>query len=108
MKGKLYSCDEGTICIGTPEARACYTNDFGDGSHWVYVCRRNEKKLDYQRFKGSVEGPDIRVFDYDCLTTEECRDDKHVLFKLSGRYGIFAYNGTIVLEKWDEEQKENE
>ena len=101
MKRKLYGCDGGSICIGTSEARACYTNGFGDGSHWVYVCEHHEKDLDGWDFKGAVEGPNIRVFDYDCLTTEECEDNKHVLFKLSGRFGIFADNGTIVLERWD-------
>ena len=101
MKRKYYGCDGGTICIGTPEARACYTNDYGDGSHAVYVCGRNEKNLDRWHFKGAIVGTDIRVFDYDCLTTEECKDDKHVLFKLSGRFGIYASNGTIVLERWD-------
>lgn len=104
MKKELYSCEGGCICVGTPEARANYLNGFGDGTFTVKVCTRAEFRrfrTDKWEFQGAVEGPDIRVFDCDYLTTEAYRDDKHVLFKLSGRFGIYANIGDIVLERWE-------
>lgn len=102
MKKKRYGCDGGSICIGTPEARACFPNNFGDGGHWVFLCEQDglcALSANWD-FKGAVEGTDICVFDYDCLTDEECKDDKHILFRLSGRFGVFANNGNIGLERW--------
>ena len=102
MKRKRYSCDGGTICIGTIEARACYTNNYGDGTHTVTVYSKNDCfNGDGWEFKGSVEGQNIIVFDYDCLTDEDIKNENHVLFKLSGRCGVFAKDGNIVLNQWD-------
>ena len=104
MERKYYGCDGGSLSIGTPEARCSFINCYGDGEHAVeiYNSRITEDK-DRLIFRGAVEGENILVFDYDCLTDEECRDPKHVLFQLEGRYGVFARKGTgdMLLEKWN-------
>ncbi len=102
MKSRLYECDGGTICIGTSEARTFFNNNYGDG---VYNCTVdvNEGFLESPEweYKGSVAGSKIYVYSYDCLTDDECKYDKgNVLFMLSGRFGVYANNGDILLKKW--------
>ncbi len=104
---KYYDCDGGTIAIGTKECRSCFPNGYGDGCFSVeVVSTENQKKTfkEYYRnweYVGSVEGTEINVYDYDCLNSDELEDKSHILFTLSGRYGVYRNNGKIVLEKWE-------
>lgn len=104
MEKYTYECDGGSLAIGTGSVVACYPNNYGDGAHTVYIT--DELSPDESRnsvFTGAVEGSEIKVYNYDCLTEEERADEKNVLVTLSGRYGVFAvkYSGDMILEKWD-------
>jgi hypothetical protein len=104
MERKYYECDGGSLAIGTQEARSSFLNCYGDGEHAVEVYDKFEHK-DYDNlvFRGAVQGTIIHVYDYDCLGDDECGDPRHILFTLSGRYGVYAREGTgdMILEKWD-------
>lgn len=104
---KTYSCDGGTIMIGTKDFRVCLPNGYGDGEFSVEIVETQKQKEKFnkecQRWKwlGEVEGNEINVYTYDCLTTEEIEKTKiNVLYTLSGKYGVYRNNGKIVLEKW--------
>lgn len=105
MISKRYSCDGGSLAVGTSSARYNIINNYGDGCHDVVIAERNENfgKDEWYEFRGAIEGTDIKVFRYDCLSNEECEDEKNVLFNLSGRFGVFAEkgSGTIVLQRWE-------
>lgn len=50
--------------------------------------------------KVCVDNLYINTYDLDWWNSEY-KDNKHILFRLSGRFGVFANNGNIVLERWD-------
>lgn len=96
MQEYLYDCDGGTLKIGNDQFTACFPNCYGDGTFRVKIMRRGEfpsKKVGYH-FMGSVSGKDFHVYQYDC--------DNEILCTLSGTYGVFARNGNMLLEQWDE------
>lgn len=103
MQKKYYICDGGSLAIGTPTARFNVVNRYGDGE-WAVEVHNGFRSCDRTDllFMGSVEGSEINVYDYDCLTDTDLEDPAHILFTLSGRYGVFARvnSGDIVLEKW--------
>lgn len=101
---KKYSCDGGTIMIGTKDCRICLPNGYGDGDFSVNVFKTQEQKEEfhkkYNKFEwvGTIEGTEINIYSYDCLTQEEVEDVKsNVLYTLSGRYGIYIYYGEVIL-----------
>lgn len=104
---RLYDCDCGSITIGTKECRSNFSNGYGDGCFSVEVISTEKQKKTFNkhyskwRYVGSVEGTGINVYDYDCLDGDELEDESHILFALSGRYGVYCNNGKIVLDKWD-------
>jgi len=104
---KHYDCDGGSIAIGTKECRSCFPNGYGDGCFSVEVVSTKEQKKIFNehysnwKFVGSVEGSAINVYDYDCLNIDELEDKSHILFTLSGIYGVYCNNGDIVLDKWN-------
>lgn len=101
MAKKTYTCDGGSICIGTKASRAFFPNNYGDGGFYVYTCSNlRELKGDWM-FKGAVEGTNINVYKYDCLSNEECENHKNILFTLTGRWGVYAQGGDIALERWN-------
>ena len=102
MKKYRYSCDGGTIMIGNSLSRACITNNFGDGLHSVFVYDKNDNfDSTGWEFKGTVEGDNINVYDYDCLHGDELSDPEHILCTLTGRYAVFVSRGSVVLKKWN-------
>lgn len=105
MQKFRYSCDGGSLAIGTVAARFAVVNNYGDGTHSVIIYDRGERNpLDAgTEFRGAIEGKEIKVYAYDCLTDEECADENNVLVTLSGRYGVYAKinSGDILLEKWE-------
>ena len=102
MKKYRYSCDGGTIMIGNPSSRVCITNNFGDGIHSVYVYDENDKfdSIGWD-FKGTVEGDNLNVYDYDCLYGDDLSNPDHILCTLTGRYAVYVSRGSVALEKWD-------
>lgn len=106
MEQKMYSCDGGSLLIGNGKFNSQFPNNYGDGCHTVFVLDDIEDIRssfgDRYDFLGAVAGTDIKVFEYDCLTAEECEKQENVLFTLTGRYGVYALknSGDMILEKW--------
>lgn len=104
--GKIYSCDGGTIMIGTKDFRICLPNGYGDGDFSVKIVKTEKQKAEFNKeyskwnWLGSVEGTEINVYSYDCLHEDEIEDKENILYKLSGRYTVYCNNGKIVLEQW--------
>ena len=95
MKKYEYSCDGGSIKIGNDEFSVHITNDYGDGTHKVYIFKEKEisniKPAD-AKYVGSVRGK-FNIYEYDC--------GNEVLCKLEGEYSVFKYVGSIYLSKWE-------
>ena len=94
MKKFTYSADGGTIQLGNENFLCHYCNDYGDGTFSIYVINEGEMSTKRFNFQGSVKGT-FNVYGYDCDTEE-------VLTTLTGRYGVYASVGTVVLEKWSD------
>lgn len=101
----VYGCDGGSIMIGNASSRVCITNGYGDGSHYVYVRGLNHPQRygpEGYRFVGTIQGDNVNVYDYDCLSESELEKPQHILCKLEkGRYAIYVSDGTIILQQWD-------
>lgn len=111
MKVYEYSCDGGSLMIGSVDFACHYGNNFGDGSHLVYLFENGEMKKRYRdvnkvwEFVGSVLGK-ANVYDYDCYDKDERANKDNVLCELNGRYGVYAKrnNGDMAIEYWDDYQ----
>lgn len=95
MEKYEYSCDGGTIKIGNDDFSVHITNDYGDGTHRVYI--GTEKEISNiepadAKYVGSIKGK-FNIYEYDC--------GNEILCNLEGRYGISKYNGAIYLSKWE-------
>jgi len=112
MKKFRYSCDGGSLLLGNENFTCCYMNDYGDGTHNVYIKTREEKwpKLPYDisfydmyHFEGSVKG-NFNVYNYDCLSKTELTNKENIICALHGRYGIYSvkHTGDMVLECWED------
>jgi len=107
--GFYYTCDGGSIAIGTPGCITCISNEYGDGRFEVIITDRNEY-IDHitgisenrWHFKGAVQGDRITVYRYDCIHNE-ADAKRYAAVTLSGRYGIFclANGGDIWLQEWE-------
>lgn len=101
---KYYECDGGSLCVGTSDARVRIPNRVGDGTYVVIVTDSQTPKdtKENWEFATAIEGKNIKVFDYDCLTDEQCESEEHVLFTLSGAYGVYTErdSGDMLIEKW--------
>lgn len=104
MKRKIYHCDGGCILIGNSSSRFHIPNGYGDGGHSVIVY---ESREEYQNeignrkpnWVGVVEGTDLVVYKYDCLSPKELFASKNILFRLSGSYGVYIDYGVVHLVK---------
>lgn len=102
MKRKIYHCDGGCILIGNSSSRFHIPNDFGDGGHSVIVYdSRGEYQAEiggrHPRWVGVVEGTDLIVYKYDCLSPKELFNSKNILLMLSGSYSVYVEGGTVHL-----------
>lgn len=100
-----YSCDGGSLMLGNKDFQVAFPNGFGDGGFPVYIGgpgRRVCKEFhgDRVRFVGSIEGK-FNVYSYDCLNGDELVDSDNILVTLNGRYGVYACEGYMFLEKWE-------
>ena len=100
-----YSCDGGSLMLGNKDFQVAFPNWFGDGEFPVYigttgytVCK--EFHGDRVRFVGSIEG-EFNVYSYDCLNGDELINPDYILVTLNGRYGVYACEGYMFLEKWE-------
>ena len=109
MEKKTYTCDGGSLAIGTVNARASFPNCFGDGAWNVYLYGTGEELPPHTVFRGAVEGNNIQVFAYDCYSNKELKDliedgtTDVILFELKGRFGVFAIenSGDMILQRWE-------
>lgn len=98
MKRKKYGCDGGCIMIGNSSFRVHIPNGFGDGEHNVYVCAKGEEfNRKSKAWVCFVEGTDIFVYRYDCLSKEDQLNPQNLVLMLNGRYDVYVDNGTIYL-----------
>lgn len=111
MKEVEYSCDGGSLAIGSEYARVSLCNNIGDGTYSVYITEIGEQPEELGGtstdrhnwdFLGAVEGEEIMLFAYDCYHTAK-EAAKGVTIMLSGRYGIFCEKcgGTFWLQQWE-------
>ena len=111
MRVVRYSCDGGSLAIGSEHARVCLPNNIGDGTYSVYITGIDESLaevgngLDNRNnwdFVGAVEGDEIKLFAYDCYHTA-AEAIRNVIITLSGRFGIFCLksDGIFWLQEWD-------
>ena len=98
MKKYTYSCDGGSLLVGNPACVTHIVNGYGDGEFGVYLLDDGDKLKDGLKFITSIRGYDIKVYDYDCLRL--CELEEHVLFGLTGRFGIYSDGGDIYIERW--------
>ena len=92
MKQYYYSADGGAIQLGNENFNCHFTNDYGDGTFSVFVINDGEMSTKGYKFKGSVQGT-FNVYGYDC-------DTETILTTLTGRYGVYAKDGNIIIERW--------
>jgi hypothetical protein len=86
--------DAGSIKIGNGSFTILIGNDYGDGETRVAVVMEKDTfNSQLMNFKNSVEGI-INIYDYDC-------GGGQVIKTITGKYGIYAYNGIVVFEKWE-------
>lgn len=57
------------------------------------VLPRTERIRNMMSFYTSIQGENINIYDYDCAD--------NVSESISGRFGIFTYEGIIVFEQWE-------
>lgn len=100
-----YSCDGGALMLGNKDFQVDFPNDYRDGRHSVYIGKSgytvaSEFHGDRVKFVGSIEG-EFNVYSYDCLRGEELIDSDNILVTLNGRYGVYACDGWMFLEKWE-------
>lgn len=99
MMAYHYSCDCGSLAVGSGACRVLVHNSVGDGRFRLLVFdSREEAGMDGSRMPGWTfetvcEGDGIEVFDYDC-TYPEAECEARVLCTLSGRYGIYRKDGS--------------
>lgn len=96
--------DAGSVKIGSLDGSfsICIPNGYGDGGHEVIFVKREsfyERKFNHEMtyFLGSIEGK-FQIYPYDCNQNEPAIDIKYTF---EGRYSIYAYNGTAILEEWE-------
>lgn len=100
-----YSCDGGSLMLGNKDFQVAFPNDYGDGRHLVYIGTTGRTVPDTfhgdrVKFVGSIQG-EFNVYSYDCLEESELVDSDNILVTLNGRYGVYACEGYMFLEKWE-------
>ena len=70
----------------------------GAGTVDVYVCAKGEEfNRKSKAWVCFVEGTDIFVYRYDCLSKEDQLNPQNLVLMLNGRYDVYVDNGTIYL-----------
>ena len=107
MKKYKYTCDGGSLLLGNENFQCAYMNDYGDGTHKVFVKDKGDKfpkvyTNDTYHFEGCVRGK-FNVYAYDCLHGQDLLEKENILITLSGRYGVYSIrdSGDMMLEYWD-------
>lgn len=91
-KCKKTISDAGSLKIGNESFSINISNGYGDGETKYAILERNELNDDMMDFLTSVEGT-LNIYSYDC--------GSHINETISGRYGIYRYDGIIVFKKWN-------
>lgn len=88
---KTYS-DAGSLKIGNEGFSILLNNHHGDGETRYAVFNREEWNNDMATFETSVEGT-FNIYTYDCGDA--------VAETLTGKYGIYIYDGIVIFEHWE-------
>lgn len=90
--------DAGGVRIGNNDFSFIANNGRGDGETRVAIVERDEKRQSVfnksiPRFNTTAKGH-FYIFDYDS-------DGGKPIVELDGRYGIYYFDGIVILEKWN-------
>lgn len=88
---KTYS-DVGSLAVGCDQCRFFIPNRSGDGVMRYAVVSKSEWNNDMADFTTMVSG-DLDIYDYDC--------GGEVIETIAGRFGVYVYDGIVILERWD-------
>lgn len=90
-RSKKTVSDAGGLKIGNGNFSIIIPNYSGDGYSRYAVVRKYEINTGIFNFFTSIEG-EINIYSYDC--------GSEILETLTGRYGVYVYQGFILFEKW--------
>lgn len=93
---KKTDSDAGCLRIGNENFTVGIGNGRGDGVTRYAVVNKGEWNDGMARFKQHIEGK-FNIYDYDCGDVTDCC----VMDTIEGRYGVYVYDGIVVLEKWN-------
>lgn len=88
---KAYS-DAGSLAVGCGQCRFFIPNRSGDGVMRYAVVAKSEWNNGMADFTAMISG-DIDIYGYDC--------GNEVIETISGRFGIYVYEGIVILERWE-------
>lgn len=88
---KTYS-DVGSLAVGCDQCRFFIPNRSGDGVMRYAVVSKKEWNNQMADFTTMISG-DMEIYDYDC--------GSEISETISGRFGVYVYDGIVVLEQWD-------
>ena len=98
IKAFRYSCDCGSLAVGSDGCRVLVGNSEGDGDFAVIVAARE----DFEAIKGdyifatACEGTAVTIYDYDCAGGAP-------LCTMAGRFGIYRRRrgGDMAVVRWE-------
>lgn len=87
----------GCVAIGNDDFKFNITNYYGDGDTRVFIFKeRTEEISNVFDFISTFQGKDIKIYKIDTNPV----DAEYILPE--GRYGVYAYNGVVAIEKMGE------
>ncbi|MBR6204682.1 MAG: hypothetical protein IKQ60_06515 [Candidatus Methanomethylophilaceae archaeon] len=94
-----YSCDCGSLAIGSPDCVTLVGNSVGDGTYSLFVTDREDFKAIEEDFVfvTTCRGKAVTVYDYDCEGAEP-------LCTLSGRFAVYRRkeSGDMAVVMWED------
>lgn len=98
MKKLITSSDAGGVKIGVDQFTIVIPNGYGDGDTEVFIYDDNDKidddiKYNQLKFLTFIDGEKINIYSYDC--------GNEVAETISGRYGVYYYDGCVYFESWN-------
>ena len=88
---KTYS-DAGSLAVGCAQCRFYIPNRSGDGVMRYAVVGKREWNHGMADFTTMIDG-DLDIYDCDC--------GYDISETISGRFGVYVYDGIVILERWD-------
>lgn len=88
---KTYS-DAGSLAVGCAQCRFYIPNRSGDGVMRYAVVGKREWNHGMADFTTMIDG-DLDIYDCDC--------GYDISETISGRFGVYVYDGIVILERWN-------